>query len=178
MVKIRCSQARARVILRGHGVRMNASKVQKFPCGLQQTLRVIWCPIVHTTRLGFEPRRREPKSLVLPLHYRVKTTLLHAIVRSWTWKANCSSCMTKSTLTNLTESGKRRTVGAKLRMPRIPARQSRSATIGAASAGAVKSASSARKSGSRTSNSSKAYTGRAPTRCPIFAGSTSNRATI
>jgi integrase len=24
-----------------------------------------------TTRLGFEPRRREPKSLVLPLHYRV-----------------------------------------------------------------------------------------------------------
>lgn len=29
------------------------------------------------TRLGFEPRQREPKSLVLPLHYRVPTANQH-----------------------------------------------------------------------------------------------------
>lgn len=41
------------------------------------------------TRLGFEPRMREPKSLVLPLHYRVgslaragqdATTMVHVLV--------------------------------------------------------------------------------------------------
>jgi integrase len=33
------------------------------------------CTNEQTTRLGFEPRQREPKSLVLPLHYRVKISL-------------------------------------------------------------------------------------------------------
>jgi hypothetical protein len=33
--------------------------------------RCFWTQIYPATRLGFEPRMREPKSLVLPLHHRV-----------------------------------------------------------------------------------------------------------
>lgn len=51
--------------------RRTAKSTQKKPAksGVVRVGRLL--RVVQTTRLGFEPRMREPKSLVLPLHYRV-----------------------------------------------------------------------------------------------------------
>ena len=58
----RQDRSRTRVVAR-HLARCLSLQVVAERCELRRERKV--------TRLGFEPRQREPKSLVLPLHYRV-----------------------------------------------------------------------------------------------------------
>lgn len=39
--------------------------------------------IENITRLGFEPRQTEPKSVVLPLHYRAIGLLIQVSTKNW-----------------------------------------------------------------------------------------------
>lgn len=55
---------------------MRITKSHKLLICLKLPQLVRYRLIYLTTRLGFEPRQRVPKTLVLPLHYRVPAGLL------------------------------------------------------------------------------------------------------